>query len=332
MILKKIIILTFLLLASLNLHAFSSLGLIWQDEAYTNDEKKAFEKNMTNIKTQNYNGAIEYCEKLNYIGYDDWFLPSSSQLQELSKRASYLKNNINKTFWSSTKSKNVKENAIFVNFDDSLGYDFPKSSISYVRCARKIKNGDTNSQWQKLGNIEDTNFKEGYADFYIKFNKHGAVLNPKNTKELVYMGKDCDAYSKLRGKGKWNFFKQNIGGFWISFDDKSRIETHPYGNNIFVNMFENMPSDVSKCEYVREEISIVSNDCTSTMTYSDISASSLKDDLSKYGWELLDGEEYCSGTGLGFCSYFAKDCKGRRLQVVTVGETEPSIDSIFLVK
>lgn len=70
-------------------------------------------------------------------------------------------------------------------------------------------------------------------EYTIKYNKHGAVLTSVNTKYFIennagakqiskklklYLGKDCDAYSNVYGKGSWGWAN---GGFRIDFKHKS---------------------------------------------------------------------------------------------------------------
>lgn len=71
------------------------------------------------------------------------------------------------------------------------------------------------------------------GDKYIaEFNKHGAVLISENTKYFVennasgrtqktklklYLGKDCDSFSKIYGKGTWWWAN---GGFSVDFANK----------------------------------------------------------------------------------------------------------------
>lgn len=55
-------------------------------------------------------------------------------------------------------------------------------------------------------------------EFKIKYNNNGAVLiSVKNTSKKIYLGKDCDAVSKLYGKGTWAWAN---GGFIIEFKSK----------------------------------------------------------------------------------------------------------------
>ncbi len=69
--------------------------------------------------------------------------------------------------------------------------------------------------------------------FSVEYNEHGAVLTSehekyfpaddsseamKKTKLMLYLGVECDAYSKNYGNGNWG---QSPGGFVISFEHKA---------------------------------------------------------------------------------------------------------------
>ena len=69
-------------------------------------------------------------------------------------------------------------------------------------------------------------------EYTIVYNKHGAILTSVNVKHFIsndvsvkrtskrlklYLGKDCDAYSDIYGKGTWVWAN---GGFRNDFKDK----------------------------------------------------------------------------------------------------------------
>ncbi len=69
--------------------------------------------------------------------------------------------------------------------------------------------------------------------YFIQYNKNGAVLTSVNEKHIIannasgkvtskklklYIGKDCDAFSKVYGNGSWEW---SNGGFLIEFKGKS---------------------------------------------------------------------------------------------------------------
>ena len=54
--------------------------------------------------------------------------------------------------------------------------------------------------------------------YEIRYNKHGAVLTSTYKHLTLYLGKDCDAFSKVYGKGTWGWAN---GGFSVDFRRKS---------------------------------------------------------------------------------------------------------------
>lgn len=70
--------------------------------------------------------------------------------------------------------------------------------------------------------------------YIVEYNEHGAVMTSehekyfpekdtddadiKKTKLVLYLGVECDAFSKQYGSGKWG---QSPGGFIIRFDHKA---------------------------------------------------------------------------------------------------------------
>ena len=84
------------------------------------------------------------------------------------------------------------------------------------------------------GNTSASSLYSVDGDMYIaEYNEHGAVLTsehekyfPENatsadmtkTKLVLYLGLQCDAYSKKYGNGTWG---QSPGGFVIRFDHKA---------------------------------------------------------------------------------------------------------------
>ena len=69
--------------------------------------------------------------------------------------------------------------------------------------------------------------------YMVEYNEHGAILTSehekyfsedntlegmKATKLMLYLGVECDAYSKNYGNGKWG---QSKGGFVVRFEHKA---------------------------------------------------------------------------------------------------------------
>lgn len=97
----------------------------------------------------------------------------------------------------------------------------------------------SSEEWNQLGTISN-------KEYVVQINKHGAVLKPVNEAEKIYLGKDCDVYSKTKGKGKWGFFPRSPG-FRIEFSNGTIIETDSAGKNIDNRWYVDMPSDANKC-------------------------------------------------------------------------------------
>ncbi|MCK4874341.1 MAG: DUF1566 domain-containing protein [Sulfurimonas sp.] len=111
-------------------------GLMWQDEEYTEEERRACKADTLHGKTQNWQGAKNYCRDLNLAGYSDWYLPSKSQLESLYNNRSQLKNNMPDFFWSSTGHESNSSLAWDVSFRAGATLYYYKSYVDYVRCVR----------------------------------------------------------------------------------------------------------------------------------------------------------------------------------------------------
>jgi len=109
----------------------SKTKLMWQDNA-----------DASSI-TRNWQGAIDYCEALNFGGYTDWRLPNINELKSITDRT---RNNhaINPAFvnvttnyyWSSTSISGHTHYAWVVLFYNGDVYDGNKDHNSYLRCVR----------------------------------------------------------------------------------------------------------------------------------------------------------------------------------------------------
>jgi len=117
-------------------------GLMWQDEKYTQKEKKAYYSNDNYRKSQDWKGAIRYCKNLRLGGYSDWYLPSKKELLSIVDKSRKptikreFKNTFSSSFWSSSPSVSFSSNAWRVRFKSGYLDTYGKANNLYVRCAR----------------------------------------------------------------------------------------------------------------------------------------------------------------------------------------------------
>ena len=106
-------------------------ALMWQDDESVKTVKK------------DWQGAKDYCQALNFAGFDDWYLPTISELETLIDTTKYdpaikdrFKNITYSHYWSSSPNVSYSKSAWDVDFSDGFSYYYNKTSTSYVRCAR----------------------------------------------------------------------------------------------------------------------------------------------------------------------------------------------------
>ena len=108
------------------------------------------------------------------------------------------------------------------------------------------------NDWKILGDINT-------KVFLYKTNEHGVILKTKKTQELIYLGNECDAYSKVRGKGQWGFYDQS-DDFWITFRGNSKVLTSQNGKGIDHNWHNNMKDTVLKCRsQIKKKMYLIEN-------------------------------------------------------------------------
>ncbi len=107
-------------------------NLMWQDDMSVISAEKTFY------------GAKEYCEALDFANYQDWYLPSVSELESIVKADNYprsivkvFKNVASDYYWSS--SEHTSEFAWIVLFIYRDVVYYHKTDINYVRCVRKVQ-------------------------------------------------------------------------------------------------------------------------------------------------------------------------------------------------
>ncbi len=113
-------------------------GLTWEDD-----------KN----RLRTWEGAVDYCQRLNFAGVRDWRLPNINELLSIVDYGQ-SKTTVNPAFqylihngqyWSSTTSAADTASAWYINFSDGYSRTFPKSIQRYFRCVRKGKITSQNS-------------------------------------------------------------------------------------------------------------------------------------------------------------------------------------------
>jgi len=116
-------------------------GLMWQDEPYTQKEKKAY-FNYSYRKVQTWQGAKDYCKNLTLAGYDDWYLPNIDELKSIIDEGrdpqikKEFKNFTSSVYWSSSSSVSVSSYALYVTFSFGTSHGDFKTINNYVRCVR----------------------------------------------------------------------------------------------------------------------------------------------------------------------------------------------------
>ncbi|MEA3522102.1 MAG: C1 family peptidase [Campylobacterota bacterium] len=114
--------------------------LMWQDEAYTQEEFDAYIGNTEAGKILYWDSAITYCNSLQLEGYTDWHLPTLNELSGIVDKSNQptiktgFQNVIDKEYWTSLSVDD--ENAIYIYFSDGNIYYWEKSWSSFVRCVR----------------------------------------------------------------------------------------------------------------------------------------------------------------------------------------------------
>ena len=80
-----------------------------------------------------------YCGNLRLAGFDNWYLPSKTELLELYENKNKLKNNDTNVYWSDTQDTSDTAYSWLVSF--YTGYDIIdyKTFKFYVRCVRDEK-------------------------------------------------------------------------------------------------------------------------------------------------------------------------------------------------
>ena len=112
------------------------------------------------------------------------------------------------------------------NIDIDLMYKITKKDC-YKRKKRTYKefkelickaHGKNKSHSQNR--VKGNKFTSNKNSYTVTYNQHGAVLMPVNGGKKLYIGKDCDTFSKIYGKGSWSW---NSSGFKVYFKNRTII-------------------------------------------------------------------------------------------------------------
>ncbi|QOG12327.1 DUF1566 domain-containing protein [Arcobacter sp. FWKO B] len=108
----------------------TSTNLMWQD---------SIDNKMLRLSWQE---SLEYCEKLSFGGFDDWRVPTHTELLTIVEKNKYnpsisnvFTNTINGFYWTSTEVKG-RSAAWYIRFDFGRDGSINMTSKNYVRCVR----------------------------------------------------------------------------------------------------------------------------------------------------------------------------------------------------
>ncbi len=108
-----------------------STGLMWQDSI----ETKTLRKNRKDAK--------QYCRRLIFAGYDDWYLPRLKELKSIVDEKKFnpairsgFKNIKSSHYWTSSPNLSDIITAINIDFKSGQSYKNTREGKGYVRCVR----------------------------------------------------------------------------------------------------------------------------------------------------------------------------------------------------
>jgi len=185
----------------------SATNLMWQDD-----------KRAKNVK-KDWSDAKVYCQNLAHAGYDDWYLPSISELETLINTAKYnraikkiFRNTAFNNYWSSSTNVSLSKDALLMNFL----YGYPSYSYKtgeyYVLCARAWQSDTLDFDKlisklieQELKNIpkppSELKLERGEFETTPEFNKR-VEDTKENQKDIVANYKKNYADAKAKAKNR----------------------------------------------------------------------------------------------------------------------------------
>ena len=106
-------------------------GLMWQD----NIDTKTIRKNRKDAK--------QYCRRLVFAGYDDWYLPRLKELKSIVDETKFnpaikkgFKNIKSSHYWTSSPNLSDIVIALNVDFKSGQAYNNTRKGKAYIRCVR----------------------------------------------------------------------------------------------------------------------------------------------------------------------------------------------------
>jgi hypothetical protein len=109
-------------------------GLMWQDTMYDDNSDGAYKENRSACKSGNLSFAKNYCQSSSVGGYNDWRLPTSDEMMDISKKNGVFKDNRGADFWTSTPAEHDKYYAVYTV--DGYRYARDTKQSNYIRCVR----------------------------------------------------------------------------------------------------------------------------------------------------------------------------------------------------
>ncbi len=108
-----------------------STGLMWQD----NIDTKTIRKNRKDAK--------QYCRRLVFAGYDDWYLPRKKELKSIVDETKSdpairegFENIVSSHYWTSSPNLSDTMNALNIDFKSGQVYNNSRIGKCNVRCVR----------------------------------------------------------------------------------------------------------------------------------------------------------------------------------------------------
>ncbi len=113
--------------------------LLWQDQAYTATELKAYKNDINKNKVGNWNYAMRYCQELVIGKYKNWRLPQKDELIKSYKDNYKFKHSNQHSYWSSTLSPIDDSKYYAIYFRSGEEAIFDGVVHYYIRCVHSVE-------------------------------------------------------------------------------------------------------------------------------------------------------------------------------------------------